>query len=149
MRASSYRALILITSLAFSPCDATLASASFDGTIKLWGPLKPERAIRRLRPAGFHAHSLYVSGDLAVSADCHWLALRDSPDRVVVVDIEDDNREVCNIPVPPDAMTAISFPENGQQDVLNIAQDGGRLLQWNVNENRLCWAAYDATVISA
>ncbi len=126
-----------VGALAFSPCDATLASAGFDGTVKIWGPLKSSRPIRRVRSPGFRSYDLWGTHDLAISADCRWFALRDAPDRIVVLDIADNNRELCRIPVASAALTAISFPQDDRREILNIAQDGGDLLKWNVTKNRL------------
>src|SRR5262245_28513200 len=47
----------IISSLAFSPIDSTLASGSFDGTVKIWD-INPGREIRSLKEHSAQVYSI-------------------------------------------------------------------------------------------
>ena len=127
--------------LAFSPSGDLLASASYDGTVKVWGPLEDQcLSIAGTRSA--NGRALFrtegeLENNLAVSPDCRCVAVRDAPERISIVDVSGQYREIGRIPVPAESTTAVSFRVGRSPLLLNVAQENGQVLVWNVTAGQV------------
>jgi WD40 repeat protein len=129
-----------VQSLAFSPTnDLLLASASFDGTVKLWDLKResiPRAAVDCVK--GPIADSQHAT---AISPDLRYVAYRRSADRVEVVDIDGNRLPITDAttgaacaPVPESVTLGLDFLPGDQPVLFGIPNPNGMLSSWNVTQ---------------
>jgi WD40 repeat protein len=129
-----------VQSLAFSPTrDLLLASASFDGTVKLWDIQRdsmPRVVVDCVK--GSIADSQHPT---AISPDLRYVAYRRSADRVEVVDIDGNRLPITDAttgaacaPFPESVTLGLDFLPGDQPVLFGIPNPNGMLSSWNVTQ---------------
>ena len=131
-----------VQSLAFSPQNDMLASASFDGTVKLWGPLRSEslpRLTHHYLDTVLSADNLVLYG-VAISPDLRYVALRASAGEVCVFDLS-NSALVETIAVAPQTATGLDFLPMASGVLFGIWPSGEHLdsnqvVSWDIARNQ-------------
>jgi WD40 repeat protein/tRNA A-37 threonylcarbamoyl transferase component Bud32 len=116
-----------VQTLAFSPTDSgVLASASFDGTLKLWKYPTGEQSVHHFRVRSRPSEP--IGRSIAISADLRYLAFAQEPDEICVQDLSTGSERFLH---PVSHYRHLAFPGNGTT-LLALPITSDHVDEWDV-----------------